>query len=72
MVIPMERMFVEMSRGRGRFLTHGKRQSCAYCQYSILPAYLYRLINQSFLFTFYSIQEKVEKVDSDKIVQSHE
>ena len=47
-----------------------KRQSCAYCQYSNLPAYLYKLINQSFLFTIYSIQEKVEKVDSDKIVQS--
>ena len=31
------------------FLTHGKRQSCAYCQYSNSPAHLYRLISLSFL-----------------------
>ena len=33
----MEGIFVEMDRGGGVFLTHGKRgkrQSCAYCQYS--------------------------------------
>ena len=53
---PMEGIFVEMDRGGGRVLTHGKRQSCAYCQYSNLPAHLYRLPNQSFLFTFLSMQ----------------
>ena len=34
---------------RRLFLTHGKRQSCAYCQYSNLPAHLHRLISLSFL-----------------------
>ena len=43
--IPMEGMIVE--KDRSGFLTH----QCAYCQYSNLPAHLYRLI-QSFLFTF--------------------
>ena len=45
----MEGIFVEMDRGG--VLTHGKRQSCAYCQFSNLPAHLYRLISLS-LFTF--------------------
>ena len=44
---PMEGIFVEMDKGG--VLTHGKRQSCAYCQYSNLPAHLYRLIILSFL-----------------------
>ena len=46
----MEWIFVEMNRGGGEVLTHGKRQSCANCQYSTLPAHLYRLISLSFLF----------------------
>ena len=46
---PMKRIFVEMDRGGDGVLTHGKRQSCAYCQYSNLPAHLYRLISLSFL-----------------------
>ena len=51
----MEGIFVEMDRGGGGVLTHGKRQSCAYCQYSNLPAHLYRLISLSFLpFKVYS------------------
>ena len=45
----MEGIFVEMERGGGGVLTHGKRQSCAYCQYSKLPAHLYR---QFFIFDF--------------------
>ena len=45
----MEGIFIEMDRGGGGVLIHGKRQSCAYCQYSNLPAYLYRLISLSFL-----------------------
>ena len=45
----MDGIFVEMDRGVGGVLTHGKRQSCAYCQYSDLPAHLYRLISLSFL-----------------------
>ena len=44
---PMEGIFVEM--GGDGVLTHGKRQSCAYCQYSNLPTHLYRLISLSFL-----------------------
>ena len=43
----MEGMFVEMDRDRSGILTHGKRQSM-YCQYSDLPAHLYRLISLSF------------------------
>ena len=46
----MEGIFVEMDRGGCGVLTHGKRLSCAYCQYSNLPAHLYRLICLSFLF----------------------
>ena len=46
---PMEGIFVEMYRGGGGVLTHGKRQSCAYCQFSNLPAHLYRLTSLSFL-----------------------
>ena len=46
---PMEGIFVEMDRGGVGVLTHGKRQSCEYCQYSNLHAYLYRLISLSFL-----------------------
>ena len=42
----MEGMFVEMDRGG--VLAHGKRQ-CAYCQYSNLPAHLYRLISYCYL-----------------------
>ena len=38
----MEAIFVEMDRGGVGFLTHGKRQSCAYCQYSNLPAKICR------------------------------
>ena len=45
--IPMEGMFVEMDRDRSGILTHGKRQSM-YCQYTDLPAHLYRLISLSF------------------------
>ena len=41
-------MFVEMDRG-WVVLTHDKIQSCAHCQYSNLPAHLYRLISLSFL-----------------------
>ena len=44
---PMEGIFVEMDGGG--VLTHDERQSCAYCQYSNLPAHLYRLISLSFL-----------------------
>ena len=44
---PMEGIFVEVDKGG--VLTHGKRQSCAYCRYSNLPAQLYRLISLSFL-----------------------
>ena len=47
----MEGIFVEMGRGGRGVLTHGKRQSCAYCQFSNLPTHLYRLISISF-FTF--------------------
>ena len=43
----MEGIFVEMDKGG--VLTHGKRQLCAYCQFSNLPAHLYRLISLSFL-----------------------
>ena len=43
----MEGIFVEMDRRGGGVLTH-QRQSCAYCQYSNLPAHLYRLISLSF------------------------
>ena len=49
----MEGILVEMYRGG--VLTHGKRQLCAYCQFSNLPAHLYRLISLSF-FTFQSMQ----------------
>ena len=45
----MEGIFVEMARGGVGVLTHGKRQLCAYCQYSNLPAHLYRLISLSVL-----------------------
>ena len=45
----MEGILVEMDRGG--VLTHAKRQSCAYCQFSNLPVHLYRLISLSF-FTF--------------------
>ena len=45
----MEGIFVEMDRGGGGVLSHGKRQSCAYCQYSNLHGHLYRLISFSFL-----------------------
>ena len=46
----MEGIFVEMDRGGGGVLIHGKRQSCAYSQYSNLPAHLYRLISLFFIF----------------------
>ena len=36
-------------RGGGGVPTHGKRQLCAYFQYSNLPAHFYRLISLSFL-----------------------
>ena len=42
---PMEGIFVEMYKGGSGILTHGKRQSCAYCQYSNLHAHLYRLVS---------------------------
>ena len=45
---PMEGMSVEMDRSGPGVLTHGKRQSCLYSQYSNLPAHLYRLISLSF------------------------
>ena len=48
---PMDRIFVEMDRGGRGVLTHGKRQPCAYCQYSNLPAYSDGIISLSF-FTF--------------------
>ena len=56
----MEGILVEMDRGG--VLTHGKRQTCAYCQFSNLLARLYRLIriissqrrrNCGFTFTTY-------------------
>ena len=63
---PLEGIFVEMDRGGGGVLTYGKRQSCAYCQYSNLPAHLYRLISLSFLpFRVWS-----KNLDTDKIVRS--
>ena len=43
----MEGIFFEMDRGGVK--THSKRQSCAYCQYSNLPAHWYRLISLSFV-----------------------
>ena len=61
----MEGMFVEMDRGGGGVLTHGKRQSM--CVLSILKfACSFVQANQSSLFTFQSIQLKS---DSDEIVQ---
>ena len=45
----MERIFVETDRGGRGVLTHGKRQSCAYCQNSNLPANSYGIISLSFL-----------------------
>ena len=50
----------------GGVLSHGIRQSCAYCQYSNLPAHSYRLVSLSFL--PFSVCSK--KVDTDQIVQS--
>ena len=52
----MEGIFVEMDKGG--VLTHGKRQSFAYCQYSNLPAHLYRLINLSFLSLEYAVKSR--------------
>ena len=43
----MEAIFIQMDRGG--VLTHGKRQSCAYCRFSNLPSHLYLLISLSFL-----------------------
>ena len=49
--IPMEGMFVEMDRGGGGVLTHGKRQSM--CELSILKfACSFVQSYQSSLFTF--------------------
>ena len=48
--ILMKGMFVEMDRARGWVLAHGKKKDnqCAYCQYSNLPAHLYRIISLPF------------------------
>ena len=40
---PIEGIFVEMDKGG--ILTHAKRQTCAYCQYSHSPADLYTQAN---------------------------
>ena len=39
----MKGMFVEMDRAHGK-----KDNQCAYCQYSNLPAHLYRIISLPF------------------------
>ena len=54
--ISMEGMFVEIDRDGGGVLTHRKRYQCAYCQYSNLPAHLYRLISLSF--SHFSVSSK--------------
>ena len=59
-------VFVEMDRGGGGVLTLDKRRSCAYCQYSNLPAHLYRLISPFFL----PFRVCSKKVDTNKIVLS--
>ena len=54
--IPMERMFVEMDRGGVGFSHTEKDNQCAYCQYSNLPAHLYRPI--SLYFTPFRVSSK--------------
>ena len=51
----MEGMFVEMDRGGSEVLTHGKRpQTCVLAKFNF--AWTFVQTNQSFLFTFKSIQ----------------
>ena len=57
MVFRWMEKFVEMDRGGGEVLTHGKR--CAYCYYSNFPPHWYRLMSSSFHLLEYPVKRRL-------------